>query len=246
MKETDLLESFLPLKLLGRIHGASGDRPAAVEFAAAVLFVDVSRYTALVEQLARRGQGGLEKISELLSLSYGRCADQICDRGGEVLYFEGDSLVAYWAADGDDLGNAVRAAAACAEAICGDNIGDASTSETDPALHVGVGAGRLWAAALGGQPVWNLVAGGDALIQAATSQALARPREYVLSDAAAQALAHVRVRSSGDVLEKHPELPSTRPPLDWLTSFLPPQLREALLGQIPRLDIAIFQSTSKV
>ena len=90
MKETDLLESFLPLKLLGRIHGASGDRPAAVEFAAAVLFVDVSRYTALVEQLARRGQGGLEKISRLLSLSYGRCADQICDRGGEVLYFEGD------------------------------------------------------------------------------------------------------------------------------------------------------------
>ena len=103
MKETDLLESFLPLKLLGRIHGASGDRPAAVEFAAAVLFVDVSRYTALVEQLARRGQAGLEKISRLLSLSYGRCADQICDRGGEVLYFEGDFLVAYWAADGDDL-----------------------------------------------------------------------------------------------------------------------------------------------
>jgi class 3 adenylate cyclase len=230
MKETDLLESFLPLKLLTRVHHAGGDRPAAVTFPAAVLFVDVSRYTALVEQLARRGQGGLEKISRLLSLSYGRCADQICDRGGEVLYFEGDSLVAYWVADGDDLGNAVRAAAACAEAICSD-IGDASTSGTDPALHVGVGAGALWAAALGGKPVWNLVAGGDALIQAATSQALARPREYVLSDAAAQALAQARVRSSGNVPEKHPELPSTRPPLDWLTSFLPLQLHEALRGQ---------------
>lgn len=230
MKETDLLESFLPLKLLTRVHGAGGDRPAAVTFPAAVLFVDVSRYTALVEQLARRGQGGLEKISRLLSLSYGRCADQICDRGGEVLYFEGDSLVAYWAADGDDLGNAVRAAAACAEAICSD-IGDASTSESDPALHVGVGAGPLWAAALGGQPVWNLVAGGDALIQAATSQALARPREYVLSDPAAQALKHARVRSSGDLQEMHPEFSTKRPPVDWLTSFLPLQLHEVLRGQ---------------
>ena len=155
MKETGrLLESFLPLELLDKLHGLRGDLPAAVEFTSAVLFVDVSRYTALVEQLARRGQEGLEKISELLSLSYGRCADQICDRGGEVLYFEGDSLVACWAANGD-LGNAVRAAAACAKAICDDYDGGASSGETGPALHVGVGAGKLWAAALGGQPVWN-------------------------------------------------------------------------------------------
>ncbi len=230
MKETArLLESFLPLKLLGRIHGARGDRPAAVEFPAAVLFVDVSRYTALVEQLARRGQGGLEKIPKLLSLSYGRCAEQICDRGGEVLYFEGDSLLAYWAADADDLGIAVRAAAACAEAICHDRNGDASTSETDPALHVGVGAGNLWAAALGGPPVWNLVAGGDALMQAATSQALARPREYVLSDAAVQALA--RGGATGYCNAKpHFELPSPLPHVDWLTGFLPPQLQEMVLA----------------
>src|SRR6478752_338196 len=129
VKETGrLLESFLPLELLDKLHGLRGDLPAAVEFTAAVLFVDVSRYTALVEQLARRGQEGLEKISELLSLSYGRCADHICNSGGEVLYFEGDSLVAYWAGD-EDLGNAVRAARACAEAICSNHAGEVSTSE---------------------------------------------------------------------------------------------------------------------
>lgn len=234
MKETGrLLESFLPLKLLGRIHGTRGDRPAAVEFPAAVLFVDVSRYTALVEQLARRGQAGLEKIPSLLSLSYGRCTEQIYNRGGEVLYFEGDSLLAYWAADADDLGIAVRAAAACAEAICRDRNGDASTSEADPALHVGVGAGKLWAAALGGQPVWNLVAGGDALMQAATSQALARPQEYVLSATAVQALARGRATGYGNT-KPHPELPSPLPYVDWLTGFLPPQLREMVLapGQV--------------
>src|SRR6267142_6832087 len=77
VKETGrLLESFLPLELLSKLYGPRGDRPAAVEFPAAVLFVDVSRYTALVEQLARRGQAGLEKIPRLLSLSYGRCTEQ--------------------------------------------------------------------------------------------------------------------------------------------------------------------------
>ncbi|KQY78807.1 MULTISPECIES: hypothetical protein [unclassified Ensifer] len=84
-KNDPLLEGFLPLELLGRIHGANGDRPAAVAFPAAVLFVDVSRYTALVEQLARRGQDGLDQIPKLLTLSYARCAEQICSRGGEVL-----------------------------------------------------------------------------------------------------------------------------------------------------------------
>jgi class 3 adenylate cyclase len=225
-----LLESFLPLKLLGRMHGTRGERPAAIEFPAAVLFVDVSRYTALVEQLARRGQGGLEKISKLLSHSYGHCTEQIYDRGGEVLYFEGDSLLAYWAADADDLGIAVRAAAACAEAICRDRNGDASTSEADPSLHVGVGAGMLWAAALGGKPFWNLVAGGDALVQAATSQALARPREYVLSDAAVQALA----RGGYGNVKPQLEVPSPLPHANWLSGFLPPQLQEMVLapGQV--------------
>jgi hypothetical protein len=244
MKETGrLLESFLPLKLLGRLHGTRGDRPAAVEFPAAVLFVDVSRYTALVEQLARRGQAGLEKIPSLLSLSYGRCTEQIYNRGGEVLYFEGDSLLAYWAADADDLGIAVRAAAACAEAICRDRIGDASTSEADPALHVGVGAGKLWAAALGGQPVWNLVAGGDALMQAATSQALARPREYVLSDAAVQALARGEATGYGNT-KPHLELASPLPHVDWLKGFLPPQLREMVLppGQVSVAEPREFAS----
>jgi len=235
------LGNFLPLSLLSRIHGKAGARPAAVEFPAAVLFVDVSRYTALVEQLARRGQEGLEKISTLLSLSYGRCADQICNRSGEVLYFEGDSLVAYWPADGDNLGSAVRAAVDCADAICGPAAQNVRTGETDPALHVGVGAGRLWAAALGGQPVWNLVAGGDALMQAAASQTLARPREYVVSDAAAQELANFQMRAPVNTSGRHSEL-LPLPSASWLSSFLPPQLREVTLGEasIPeRLGVSL-------
>lgn len=224
-KNDPLLEGFLPLELLGRIHGTNGDRPAAVAFPAAVLFVDVSRYTALVEQLARRGQEGLEQIPKLLTLSYARCAEQICSRHGEVLYFSGDSLLAYWPAGDAGLGRAVRSATDCAEAICRDQNVGSEAGEVGPALHVGVGAGQLWAAALGGQPVWNLIAGGDAVMQAARAQTQARRWEYVLSDGATEAVSLVTT-AEGEVAADTARSPPPTLRTEWLTGFLPPLLQD--------------------
>ncbi len=185
-----LLEDFLPLKLLERIHGSEGRRPAAIQFPAAVMFVDVSRYTALVEQLAHRGREGLEELPRLLSLSYGRCSEHVAELGGEVLYFAGDSLLAYWDVEADQLGAAVQRAVECANIIC---RSDSDTrrrdaSEIIPALHIGIGAGSLWAAALGDQPVWKLIAGGEAVAQAAACQSVARSWSYELSAEAKAAL----------------------------------------------------------
>lgn len=224
-KNEPFLEGFLPLDLLGRIHGSNGERPAAVAFPAAVLFVDVSRYTALVEQLARRGQEGLEQIPKLLSLSYARCAEQIGTRGGEVLYFSGDSLLAYWPGGDAGLGRAVRSAADCAEAICSNRNAGPDGDEVGPALHVGVGAGQLWAAALGGQPIWNLIAGGEAVVEAARALTRARRWEYVLSDAAAQTISTVSVADADDALHNAPFFPSASH-TEWLTGFLPLQLQD--------------------
>lgn len=226
-----LLEDFLPLKLLRRIHGSEGRRPTAVQFPAAVMFIDVSRYTALVEQLARRGREGLEDLPRLLSLSYGRCSEYVADRGGEVLYFAGDSLLAYWAARPDQLGSAVRCAVESAEMICrnGHNRGQGSVSEISPALHIGIGAGRLWAAALGDQPVWNLIAGGEAVTQAAAAQAVARSWGYEMSADAKQALASDPAPEDRS-FRRGIELPSEMPSVDWLAAFLPAQVRELLLS----------------
>ena len=224
-----LLEDLLPLKLLARIHSSEGRRPAAIQFSAAVMFIDVSRYTALVEQLARRGQEGLEDLPRLLSLSYGRCSEHVADLGGEVLYFAGDSLLAYWPSDADDLGCAVRSAVACAEMICrsGSDGRHRSVSEICPALHIGIGAGRLWAAALGEQPTWNLIAGGEAVTQAAASQAVARSWSYVMSAEAKQALA--REAAATHVFSRRDlETCSGIPSVDWMAQFLPMQVRELL------------------
>lgn len=218
-----LLESLLPLQLLGRLHGMGGDRPAAIEFPAAVLFVDVSRFTALVEQLARRGHGGLEEVPKLLSLSYDRCAEQIGALGGEVLYFAGDSLLAYWAAGEDGLGNAVRMAAQCAEAICRGRSKpvDVAPIATEAALHFGIGAGPMRAAIVGGDPVWSLVAGGVAVIDAAKSMTFAHNWEYVLSPAASAVLSDIpRSTLMPSVSAETKDIP-----IKWLRDFLPPQLQ---------------------
>ena len=216
-----LLESFLPVQLLSRLHAAGRIRPSAVEFPAAVMFVDVSRYTALVEQLARRGKEGLEKIPSLLNLSYSRSVEMVYDRGGEVLHIVGDAMLAYWPADSDGLGSAVQAAADCAEAICGNrrDLPGNEQNEIGPALHVGIGAGPLWVAALGGQPVWSLIAGGEAVLQASQAQTLAHRWEYVLSPAAKLSLGAERTNPAWST-------PAPAPPgTDWLADFLPLQLR---------------------
>jgi class 3 adenylate cyclase len=230
-----LIEDVLPQKLLARLYGSEGSRPAAIEFPAAVMFIDVSRYTALVEQLARRGREGLEDLPSLLGLSYGRCSEFVAELGGEVLYFAGDSLIAYWAADSDEeLGSAVRSAVACAGMICrsGNDGKRRGFSDISPALHVGIGAGPLWAAALGEKSLWNLIAGGAAITQAGASQAVARSWAYVMSIEAKEAL--TQERASPEIPSLHASDHSSRaPPLNWMAGFLPAQVRELLVPPNP-------------
>jgi hypothetical protein len=149
---------------------------------------------------------------------------------GEVLYFAGDSLLAYWAAETDQLGSAVRSAVDCAELICknGNDRGHRAANEITPALHIGIGAGRLWAAALGEQPVWNLVAGGEAVTQAAAAQAAARSWGYEISADAISALASHAAEADG--LSRHgAKWSSASPSIDWIAAFLPAHVSEQLL-----------------
>jgi class 3 adenylate cyclase len=226
-----LLESFLPIRMLARLYGSEGTRPASTEFPAAVMLIDVSRYTALVEQLARRGQEGLENVPKLLNLSYARCAERIADSGGEVLCFSGDSLLVYWPAEAKGLHAAVHSAVACANTICRSGNEDSrASSEISPALHIGIGAGRLWAAAIGGQPVWNVLARGEAIMQAAAAQAAARSWHYVISAEATQAITGNDAPMS---LGRPQQEFRSPPPAEWLTGFLPLQLIDVLASPSP-------------
>jgi class 3 adenylate cyclase len=215
----DPLSTFLPLELLGRLHGAEGRRPAEVSFPAAVLFVDVSRYTSLLEQLVQRGPQGLEQVPMLLERSYASCIEQVHDLGGEVLQFAGDALMAYWPGDRGRLKGAVAAATAAAKNICAN--GSSRTAAGETGLHVGVGAGTLWAAAIGGHTHWSLLVAGDALREAAAAQVSARRWHFALSASAEAAL----VGAHPETEPRAGDVPFTRPDSTWLGGFLPVELR---------------------
>ncbi len=65
-----------------------------------LVFADISGYTRLSERLASRGRAGSEEAVELIDSVLRAIIDAIEARGGDVLDFAGDALVALF--DGDD------------------------------------------------------------------------------------------------------------------------------------------------
>src|ERR1700712_3488235 len=92
---------------------------------AALLFADISGFTALTERLAQRGPAGVEELTRLLNTSFSQILDLIEAHGGDVVKFAGDALLALWpaaeldasGAGAEDLATATLRAAQCALAI---------------------------------------------------------------------------------------------------------------------------------
>jgi class 3 adenylate cyclase len=60
-------------------------------FPAAVLFADISGFTALTEHLAQQGPAGAEILTRELNTYFGRLIDLITIHGGDVIKFAGDA-----------------------------------------------------------------------------------------------------------------------------------------------------------
>src|SRR5262245_46952242 len=94
----DTFASYVPAAIT-RHHGAGApapDQPSRRPLRAALLFADISGFTALTERLAQRGPAGVEELSRLLNTSFGQILDTIESHGGDVVKFAGDALLAIW------------------------------------------------------------------------------------------------------------------------------------------------------
>ncbi len=226
--------TFLPTRLMGVLHGDDGTRPATVELTGAVLVVDVSRFTALVEVMARRGQAGLEELPRQLGRAYDMCTDRIVETGGEVVRFSGDSILAFWPEVAAAPGWAAQAAVECARSICEEPVGGGvmgAVGNGRPAFHAGIGAGRFFLGAIGGNPTWNIVAGGPAFQQALQALQRAESGQYSLS---ANARSQLALATDGILRRNIPDGPVPQNQADpaWLEGFLTAQERQ-IVGQPP-------------
>ena len=117
----ETLASYVPRLIVRRL--LRDPTPIAVpqldRFSTAVIFIDISGFTTLTETLVQSGPAGLEALTQILNAYFGQITDLILARGGDVLKFAGDALLAVWPmqAHHASLETATLQAARCALAI---------------------------------------------------------------------------------------------------------------------------------
>src|SRR5437867_8848650 len=80
------------------LSGAERERTLA-----AVLFADISGFTALAEELGPRGPAGAEELTSRLNACFGQLISLVAEHGGDVVKFAGDALLALWRGTERDL-----------------------------------------------------------------------------------------------------------------------------------------------
>lgn len=227
---------WLP-QLLATRPGGRGDDGAA-RFDAAVLWLDVSGFTALSEMLGERGVAGAERLSELLNERFGALIEIVVRHGGDITHFAGDALCAVWP-QRDDLPLAAALRLAAQAAITLQALpDDPGRREGEPPLRVriGVAAGRCAWAVLGGDEEAFFVVGGMPAVQAAAAAAAGQPGEVVVAAAAWPLLPGAAdggdVTPAGD--RRLRALDGCTAPLP-LAVNAPPVGRDAAAGFLPRV-----------
>ena len=175
--------SFLPIRVLNCFAADSTPlaSPVSGSFEAAVLFVDISGFTALTERLAQKGAIGVEELTTHLNAYFGQLIELIIAHKGDIFKFAGDAMLAIWPAESMSLDLATYCAAQCALAILND-LGKYQAANTELRLHMGIGAGKLQEFYIGGlNGRWEYLVAGEPIAQVGLAETAAGIGEVCLS-----------------------------------------------------------------
>lgn len=230
--------SYAPALLIRHLatRATSLNEPARYPVQAALLFADISGFTALTERLAGHGPAGVEELSRLLNVFFGQILDQIETHGGDVVKFAGDALLAVWVADDEDLPTATHRAAECALALHRRMHNFYRLIDTVPlVLRIGIAAGDMAVLHVGGvYGRWEWLMTGAALSQVGLAEHQAQPGEVVLDPHAwsliAPATTATALPGGGMRLDQIAPCPQPRPVAP---PALPPDLDSLLRAYIP-------------
>eukprot|EP00937_MAST-01D_sp_MAST-1D-sp2_P000284 g284.t1 len=169
--------SFIEMK-------SSGEPPPAepAAFHGAVLFADISGFTALTEKLAELPNGA-ERLTQTLNTYFSTLLETVDKHGGDIIKFSGDAITIVWpcGADRENRTRATILAVQCssaAHANCACLGGDCAGLS----LHMGLGTGSCHDMHVGGAlGRWEHIVAGEALEQIALAEPLANPGETVVS-----------------------------------------------------------------
>ncbi|MBI5822932.1 MAG: AAA family ATPase [Chloroflexi bacterium] len=177
----DTLKSYIPDILQKRIEAdpTPPNKPFGESYAAAVLFVDISGFTALTEQFAAKGPSGAEDISAVLNDFYGRWINIIKSYGGDIIKFAGDGLLVVWQYNNLEKATLLAAQTALEARKKLENF---HAGERTLSTRIALGTGSIAVTSLGGVfNRWEMVITGDALEQIGAAQKTLKPGQIILS-----------------------------------------------------------------
>lgn len=183
------LERFLAPDVVDRVAEQAGALRME-ERIAAVLFADISGFTALTERAPA------DRVVALLDEFYRRMTEVVFAFGGTVDKFIGDEVMAIFGAPygyGDDASRAIRAGLAMRAAFAG--IRALFPFAGECALKVGIHHGKVLAGTVGGEHRLAYTALGDTVNVASRLVAEAGPDQIIVSEALIEAAKPLRVQA---------------------------------------------------
>jgi class 3 adenylate cyclase/tetratricopeptide (TPR) repeat protein len=194
-----ILAGYVPQVMVNHLisHPEPLVTPSAERFPAAVLFADISGFTALAERLTQQGSAGIEKLSNALNTYFSQLIELIMAHGGEIFKFAGDAPIALWPVAQPRNHHLIRnrgdenlSLATCRAVQCGlalqSIFNEYKVAEgLRLSLRVGIGAGEVLMASVGGvRGRWEFLVAGEPITQMCHAERQAHPGEVVLSSEA--------------------------------------------------------------
>ncbi|MCB9435647.1 MAG: AAA family ATPase [Anaerolineales bacterium] len=182
----DTLASYVPWLIAQRfVHNPTPlVEPTAERFPAAVFFADISGFTKLSSEFAKRSSDGAELLTRVLNTYFGALIDLIQGHGGDIVKFAGDGLYAIWptTAHHEDLGTMIHRAAQCSLLIQKQLDNYPVTPDHALSMRIGLGAGEVLTAAVGGVlKRWEFLIAGQPIGQINLASDIATAGEVVVS-----------------------------------------------------------------
>lgn len=192
-----------------------------------LVFADISGFTALTEQLSRRGKAGAEEMGDLLNATFEHLLAEAYAENGALLKWGGDAVLLSYTGP-DHTVRACRAAQRMQRTIA--RVGRLRTSvgRVDLGMSIGVHSGQI-DLVLATSPIRDLLVVGPAATAVTTAEKYAERGEVLISRPTAALLARELgvgevgpVREGGGVLLEVP-IPEASDRQEWPTPSIRPE-----------------------
>ncbi len=178
----DRVIAHLPRHLV-QVELAPGEVPAVggAFLDGALLFADISGFTAMSERLNTLGKEGAEELIHLVNRYFGAMLEIIFAYGGDLFKFGGDALLAFFPQDSGGSLSGLRAAWAMQTAMEGLGQVETSLGRFGLQMKIGLNAGQVLTARVGSADEKEFVATGPAVNATAQAEALAQAGQILIS-----------------------------------------------------------------